>query len=47
VGLATSQTTASLPGGPHGLGFAEGAGGAGIWTTLANAWIHEQAAPPE
>jgi acetyl esterase/lipase len=32
--------------GPHGLGLAEGAGEAAIWTTLANAWIHEQAPPP-
>jgi acetyl esterase/lipase len=32
--------------GPHSLGLAEGAGEAGIWTTLANAWIHEQASPP-
>ena len=32
--------------GPHGLGLAEGAGEAAIWTTLAKAWIHEQAAPP-
>jgi len=32
--------------GPHGLGLARGAGEAAIWTTLAKAWIHEQAAPP-
>jgi acetyl esterase/lipase len=32
--------------GPHGLGLAEGAGEAAIWTTLAKAWIHKQAAPP-
>jgi acetyl esterase/lipase len=32
--------------GPHSLGLAHGAGEAAIWTTLANAWIHEQAAPP-
>jgi hypothetical protein len=31
--------------GPHSLGLAEGAGEAAIWTTLADAWIHEQAAP--
>jgi acetyl esterase/lipase len=31
--------------GPHSLGLAEGAGQAAIWTTLANAWIHEQASP--
>ena len=32
--------------GPHGLGLAEGAGEAAIWTTLAKAWIDEQASPP-
>jgi hypothetical protein len=32
--------------GPHGLGLAQGAGEAAIWTTLARAWIHEQASPP-
>jgi len=32
--------------GPHSLGLAHGAGEAAIWTTLASAWIHEQAAPP-
>jgi acetyl esterase/lipase len=32
--------------GPHGLGLAEGAGEAAIWTTLAKAWILEQAVPP-
>ena len=32
--------------GPHGLGLAEGAGEAAIWTSLASAWIGEQAAPP-
>jgi acetyl esterase/lipase len=31
--------------GPHSLGLAQGAGGAAIWTTLADAWIHEQATP--
>ena len=30
--------------GPHSLGLAQAAGEAAIWTTLANAWIHEQAA---
>ena len=30
--------------GPHSLGLARGAGEAVIWTTMANAWIHEQAA---
>jgi acetyl esterase/lipase len=30
--------------GPHGLGLAQDAGDAAIWTTLASAWIHEQAA---
>ena len=29
--------------GPHGLGLAREAGEAAIWTTLASAWIHEQA----
>ena len=32
--------------GPHGLGLARGAGDAAIWTTLAKAWIGEQASPP-
>jgi acetyl esterase/lipase len=32
--------------GPHGLGLAQDAGEAAIWTTLANAWIQEQAASP-
>jgi acetyl esterase/lipase len=32
--------------GPHGLGLAQGAGEAAIWTTLADAWIREQATPP-
>jgi acetyl esterase/lipase len=32
--------------GPHGLGLAEGAGEAAIWTTMAKAWIDEQASPP-
>jgi acetyl esterase/lipase len=32
--------------GPHSLGLAQGAGEAAVWTTLASAWIHEQAAPP-
>jgi acetyl esterase/lipase len=30
--------------GPHSLGLARGAGGAEIWTSLADAWIHDQ--PP-
>jgi acetyl esterase/lipase len=30
--------------GPHGLGLAQDGSEAAIWTTLANAWIHEQAA---
>jgi hypothetical protein len=30
--------------GPHSLGLAQGAGEAATWTTLADAWIHEQAA---
>ena len=29
--------------GPHSLGLARGAGEPAIWTTLASAWIHEQA----
>src|SRR5262249_11487612 len=29
--------------GPHSLGLAEGAGESAIWTTLAQAWIREQA----
>ena len=32
--------------GPHSLGLAQGAGEAAIWTTLARAWIHEQATLP-
>jgi len=32
--------------GPHGLGLARGAGQAATWTTLAQAWINEQAARP-
>jgi acetyl esterase/lipase len=31
--------------GPHGLGLAQGAGQTEMWTTLASAWIQEQAAP--
>jgi len=30
--------------GPHGLGLAQDAGEAAIWTTLASAWIREQVA---
>jgi acetyl esterase/lipase len=33
--------------GPHSLGLAQGAGEAAIWTTLASAWIQEQASAPE
>jgi acetyl esterase/lipase len=33
--------------GPHSLGLAQGAGEAAIWTTLARAWIQEQASAPE
>ena len=33
--------------GPHGLGLARDAGEAAIWTTLASAWIQEQAARPD
>jgi acetyl esterase/lipase len=32
--------------GPHGLGLAQDAGEAANWTTLANAWIQEQAVRP-
>jgi len=32
--------------GPHSLGLAQDAGEAAIWTTLASAWIHEQASRP-
>ena len=32
--------------GPHGLGLAESAGEAAIWTTLADPWIREQASAP-
>ena len=32
--------------GPHGLGLAQDAGQTAIWTTLASAWIHEQASAP-
>ena len=35
-----------FPHGPHGLGLAQGAGEAALWTTLASTWIHEQAATP-
>jgi acetyl esterase/lipase len=31
--------------GPHGLGLARDAGQTATWTTLASAWIREQAAP--
>jgi acetyl esterase/lipase len=33
--------------GPHSLGLARGAGEAAAWTTLAAAWIQEQASAPE
>src|SRR6266568_5169754 len=32
--------------GPHSLGLAQGAGEAAVWTTLADAWIHEQESAP-
>jgi acetyl esterase/lipase len=47
--LAASQVSHAVhmfARGPHSLGLAEGAGEAAIWTTLADAWIHEQASPP-
>ena len=54
IGLIGSRPAATRPGwrrsppvhmfahGPHGLGLAQGAGAAAIWTTLADDWIHEQ-----
>jgi len=51
--LAAALTASGVPHavhvfthGPHGLGLAQGAGEAEIWTTLAAAWIREQASPP-
>jgi acetyl esterase/lipase len=47
--LAASQVSHAVhmfARGPHGLGLAEGAGEAAIWTTLAEAWIKEQSSPP-
>jgi acetyl esterase/lipase len=47
--LAASQVSHAVhmfARGPHGLGLAEGTGEAAIWTTLADAWIKEQASPP-
>ena len=35
-----------FPHGPHSLGLARDAGEPAIWTTLADAWIHEQASLP-
>jgi acetyl esterase/lipase len=32
--------------GQHSLGLAQGAGEAAVWTTLADAWIHEQESAP-
>jgi acetyl esterase/lipase len=43
--LAASQvphTVHVFAHGPHSLGLAHGARDAGIWTTLANAWIRDQ-----
>lgn len=48
--LAASQvphTVHVFAHGPHGLGLAQDAGEAAIWTTLASAWIHEQTTRPE
>jgi acetyl esterase/lipase len=49
--LATALAASQVPHavhvfehGPHSLSLAQGAGEAAIWTTLANDWIHEQAA---
>src|SRR6266446_4734062 len=47
--LAASQVSHAVhvfAHGPYGLGLAQDAGEAAIWTTLATAWIHEQASPP-
>jgi hypothetical protein len=33
--------------GPHSLGLARAAGDAAIWTSLADAWIHDQQARSE
>ena len=47
--LATSEVPHAVhvfAHGPHSLGLAQDAGDAAIWTTLANAWIQEQASPP-
>ena len=47
--LAASQVPHALhvfAHGPHSLGLAQDAGEAAVWTTLASAWIHQQAAPP-
>jgi hypothetical protein len=44
-GQPCSPRRARVSHGPHSLGPAQDAGEAAIWTTLANAWIHEQAAP--
>jgi acetyl esterase/lipase len=48
--LATALAAGSVPHavhvfahGPHSLGLARGAGQTELWTTLAEAWIHEQA----
>ena len=49
--LASALAASSVPHavhvfahGPHGLGLAQGTGEAASWTTLAEAWIREQAA---
>jgi acetyl esterase/lipase len=47
--LATSEVPHAVhvfAHGPHSLGLAQDAGDAAIWTTLANAWIQEQASLP-
>ena len=51
--LATALAASQVPHaahvfahGPHSLGLAKNAGEAAIWTTLATAWIYEQAALP-
>ena len=49
--LATALAASGVPHaahvfahGPHGLGLARDTGQTATWTTLASAWIHEQAA---
>jgi acetyl esterase/lipase len=49
LALAASQVPHALhvfAHGQHSLGLAQGAGEAAVWTTLADAWIHEQGSAP-